>query len=205
MDPYMKPHQRSFFHVAEQIINIIDEKCTFNEAKVAKIIEEIKDLERDASYRAPELSVMDWDNLAGLLSKYFIPSNSKWETEIMMVFNDLSGTIDDYWDPVKDEEDINIKETLLFMVNHYGVLYQLKHANSEIFELNEAIINYEDAKFYLIEDENKLKDHIAEEFADTFNMLLQIMWYYDIPEDQIIGIMKSKLKRQKERVKAEEK
>lgn len=38
-----------------------------------------------------------------VLSQYFIPSNSKWETEIMIIFNDLSGSVDDYWDGDKNE------------------------------------------------------------------------------------------------------
>ena len=34
-------------------------------------------------------------------------------------------------------------DKLLEIINHYGVLPQLKYFQSEVFELNEAILNYE--------------------------------------------------------------
>ena len=37
-----------------------------------------------------------------------------------------------------------MKEDLLKIINNYGVIPQLKHFNSEVFELTEAIINYVD-------------------------------------------------------------
>ena len=89
---------RNIVNIADKIIKVIDEKCDFNEEKVINIIEQIEKIKRDSCYRAPELAYMDWENLASILSQNFIPSNSRWETEIMIIFNDLSGTIDDYYD-----------------------------------------------------------------------------------------------------------
>lgn len=37
-----------------------------------------------------------------------------------------------------------MKEDLLKIINTYGVMPQLKYFQSEVFELNEAIIKYED-------------------------------------------------------------
>ena len=89
---------RNIVDVADKIIKVIDEQCDFNEERVANIIEQIEKVKRDSRYRAPELVYMDWDNLAGILSQNFAPQNSRWETEIMIIFNDLSGTVDDYYE-----------------------------------------------------------------------------------------------------------
>jgi len=89
---------RNIVDVADKIIKVIDEQCDFNEERVANIIEQIEKVKRDSRYRAPELAYMDWDNLAGILSQNFAPQNSRWETEIMIIFNDLSGTVDDYYE-----------------------------------------------------------------------------------------------------------
>ena len=35
-----------------------------------------------------------------------------------------------------------MKEKLLKIINHYGVMLQLKYLQSEVFELNEAIIRH---------------------------------------------------------------
>lgn len=89
---------RNIIDVAEKIIKVIDEQCDFNEERVVNVIEQIEKVKKDSNYRAPELAYMDWDNLAGILSQNFAPSNSRWETEIMIIFNDLSGTVDDYYE-----------------------------------------------------------------------------------------------------------
>lgn len=88
---------RNIIKVADDIINIIKEKCTFDKDKKEGIIIAINNIKTDACYRAPELAYIDWRNLANILSKNFIPSNSKWETEIMILFNDLDGTVEDYY------------------------------------------------------------------------------------------------------------
>ena len=100
-----------------------------------------------------------------------------------------------------------MKEDLLKIINHYGVLSQLKQFNEEAYELIEAIRNYEyqyDAcevigcKEYHIEKE---KEHIAEEIADCYVMLNQFQLYYGIENKQIEETMKFKIDRQLERMK----
>ena len=102
-----------------------------------------------------------------------------------------------------------MKENLLKIINHYGVLSQLKQFNEEAYELIEAIRNYEyqyDAcevigcKEYHIEKE---KEHIAEEIADCYVMLNQFQLYYGIENKQIEETMKFKIDRQLERIKNE--
>lgn len=44
------------------------------------------------------------NELAYVLSQNFVPSNSKWETKIMIIFNDLSGNVDDYYDKLGDDK-----------------------------------------------------------------------------------------------------
>ena len=67
-----------------------------------------------------------------------------------------------------------MQEDLLKIINHYGVMKQLKYFQSEVFELNEAIITREidynslDATEKIIEID---KQHIAEEIADVLVML----------------------------------
>ena len=94
-----------------------------------------------------------------------------------------------------------MKEQLKEIINHYGVLKQLKYFQSEVFELNEAIINTE----YLPFHNEKDKDHIAEEIADVEVMLNQFKEYYGITYEQILVIMQYKINRQLERIKNEEK
>ena len=84
-----------------------------------------------------------------------------------------------------------MKEKLLKIIEHYGVMPQLKYFQSEIFELNEAIIKNED-----IYD-------IAQEIADVQVMLNQFKEYYEITDEQIEGIMNYKINRQLERIKKE--
>ena len=80
---------RNFQEVADKIIKVIEEECTFDEERVSNIIEQIKKVKRSNCYKAPELQYMSWDELANVLSSNFIPSNSKWETKLMIIFNNL--------------------------------------------------------------------------------------------------------------------
>ena len=41
-----------------------------------------------------------------------------------------------------------MKETALKVINHYGVMPQLKYFQSEVFELTEAIIDYKYVEVY---------------------------------------------------------
>ena len=92
-----------------------------------------------------------------------------------------------------------MEEKLLKIINHYGVMPQLKYFQSEVFELNEAIINHE----WLKEKGLENIDHIAEEIADVCVMLLQFKEYYHIDGNDILRIMNEKIYRQLDRIKEE--
>lgn len=97
-----------------------------------------------------------------------------------------------------------MEEKLLQIINHYGVMPQLKYFQSEVFELNEAIISceYDDFSYY---DEvcKSNKSHIAEEIADCYVMLEQFKFYYGIEDMEIAKIMKQKIDRQLKRIEEE--
>lgn len=97
-----------------------------------------------------------------------------------------------------------MKDDLLKIISFYGVLPQLKHFNSEVFELNEAII-YERATSKYGDERNDYKciKHIAEEIADCYVMLNQFQLYYGIENKQIEETMKFKIDRQLERINKE--
>ena len=100
-----------------------------------------------------------------------------------------------------------MKENLLKIINHYGVIPQLKHFQSEVFELNEAIINHELKE--TVEYEIPLteiigaKEHITEEIADVLNMVEQFMYYYEIDIEDVIEIKHQKIHRQLKRMEDE--
>ena len=103
-----------------------------------------------------------------------------------------------------------MKKDLLKIINHYGVLPQLKYFQSEVFELNEAIIRYEefnnhigDLEVYDIDETEIKKEHIAEEIADCLVIINQFVEYYNIQESDIYMIMEQKIDRQLERLNNE--
>ena len=83
------------------------------------------------------------------------------------------------------------------IINYYGVLPQLKYFQSEVFELNEAIISFEN------ESGKKGIDDIAEEIADCYVMLEQFRKHYDISIEDIKKIGRKKIDRQIERIENE--
>lgn len=100
-----------------------------------------------------------------------------------------------------------MQEQLLEIINTYGVMKQLKYFQSEIFELNEAIIRYEELQEKALAEldcypewNDKYKKHIAEEIADVLVMLYQFQHYYEITHTEICQIMQSKIDRQLERI-----
>ena len=91
-----------------------------------------------------------------------------------------------------------MKDGLLKIISFYGVLPQLKYFQSEVFELNEAIIRkeieYQFCETTVKKDRENLK-HIAEEIADVLNMVEQFMYYYDIDIKDVIEIKHQKIDR----------
>ena len=107
-----------------------------------------------------------------------------------------------------------MKEDVLKIIKHYGIMPQLKYFQSEVFELNEAIIRKEylpnekdvDGELFAINLEiEQAKEHITEEIADVMVMLKQFQMYYGISRDEIRDIMKYKIERQLERIENENK
>ena len=88
---------------------------------------------------------------------------------------------------------------LLKIINTYGVIPQLKYFQSEVFELNEAIIREETKREF--KNTRLNVKHIAEEIADVTVMLKQFQYYYGIENEMINNIMDYKIKRQLERIK----
>ena len=91
-----------------------------------------------------------------------------------------------------------MEKYLLEIINHYGLLKQLKYFQSEVFELNEAILTGE-----LKDLDDKAVKHITEEIADVQVMLDQFQHYYGITDEEIWETMKYKVKRQLERIEKE--
>ena len=99
-----------------------------------------------------------------------------------------------------------MKEDLLKIIHHYGVLSQLKQFNEESYELIEAIIkkeeDYQFSETTVRIDKENIR-HIAEEIADVLNMVEQFMYYYDIDIKDVIEIKHQKIHRQMERIENE--
>lgn len=100
---------------------------------------------------------------------------------------------------------MTLKEKESFIINHYGVLPQLKYFYSEIFELTEAIINQQwlESEFHK-EAINEGREHIAEEIADVQMMLNQFKEFYSVSDIVIDSTMNLKANRQIERIKNNE-
>lgn len=108
-----------------------------------------------------------------------------------------------------------MKEDLLQIIEHYGILPQLKYFQSEVFELNEAVLEKEKQGTLekIIEGVSSsiikacgsnYKDvnieHIEEEIADVLVMLKQIQYFYKISDEEIEETMKFKIARQLNRI-----
>lgn len=103
-----------------------------------------------------------------------------------------------------------MKDKLLKIINHYGVMKQLKYIHSEYFELDEAIIKRtylpeeaDDDYFAMSMEIEQAQEHIAEEIADVLVMLKQFQLYFGISTDDIKEIAKHKVDRQIERIENE--
>jgi DNA-binding transcriptional regulator GbsR (MarR family) len=99
-----------------------------------------------------------------------------------------------------------MKEKEKQIIEHYGVIPQLKYMQTEMFEFIEAVIEREihwnfDTE---IQDIKPLDKHIEEEYADLTMMLEQIKVYYNLNEESIQKIKEQKIERQLERIEASE-
>ena len=92
-----------------------------------------------------------------------------------------------------------MEKDLLKIIKHYGVIPQLKYFQSEVFELNEAIIRYNEA------DDDELINHIKEEIADVLCMLRQFQYEFGFKDEDINKIIEFKVNRQLARMEKEKK
>ena len=97
-----------------------------------------------------------------------------------------------------------MKNELLEIIQHYGVNAQQRQFAEEVFELQEAIteyefMNYEIPATYLVDT----KEPIAEEIADVLNIISEFVAYYELDEDEIYEMAYKKIVRQLERIKNE--
>ena len=107
---------------------------------------------------------------------------------------------------IKKVKEKVAEDKLLKIINTYGVIPQLKHFQSEVWELNEAIFQYiaqkeacENIGCSRIHVDS-CKKHIAEEIADCYVMLEQFRRYYKISSEEMVEIMKEKIDRQLTRI-----
>ena len=95
-----------------------------------------------------------------------------------------------------------MKKDLSNIIEHYGPTHQLKKLSEEVFELQEAVLEYHHEEYkYYPEIEKKLKEHIVEEIADVMVLLNQFIHHYGIEEIDILKVMKYKVDRTIERMK----
>ena len=94
-----------------------------------------------------------------------------------------------------------MKDKLLQIINHYGVMPQLKYIHSEYFELDEAIIQFDWNDE--IHNEKYAIECVAQELADIMVMLKQFQYYFGITDKQIEDIMNFKIDRQLDRIEKE--
>lgn len=87
------------------------------------------------------------------------------------------------------------------IIKHYGVANQLKKLAEEVWELNEAVLDYEHCK----NKEERNLDHIIEELGDVHLLLRQIQEYYEIGLVDIKLVVTQKMSRQLQRMSEEEK
>ena len=101
-----------------------------------------------------------------------------------------------------------MKQDLLKIISFYGVMPQLKYFQSEVYELGEAIWEYQSSGWDFSDEEcaeieKKYSNHIAEEIADVMVMLEQFQHYYGIEDKEIEEVMKYKVERQLKRIENE--
>lgn len=96
-----------------------------------------------------------------------------------------------------------MRDKYLEIINHFGFRNQMKKLHEEVFEMLEAIDNYEDSKSFDadISSQNVLRDCMIEEIADVLTLMTQFMMYYDIEETELNEVMDYKLYRTLKRIK----
>lgn len=95
-----------------------------------------------------------------------------------------------------------MKEDLLKIIEHFGINNQQRKLQEEVFELQEAILKYENAKVIFGKNSTLGAEHIIEEISDCLILLDQFKLYYGIKTSEITYICESKIKRTLERIES---
>lgn len=98
---------------------------------------------------------------------------------------------------VEENRSYEMKEKEKEIIEYYGVMPQLKHLQGEMFELTEAVINYEN------EMTKANLSHIIEELADVQVMVDQLKTYYKVSNSDLNKEMEYKVNRQINRIAGE--
>ena len=102
-----------------------------------------------------------------------------------------------------------MKTKLLTIINHYGINNQQRKLQEEVFELQHALIKYQEAEMFNDVSEDKiitldlLEHDITEEIADVCVLLMQFANYYKLNSADIGKIIWDKVNRQIERINNE--
>lgn len=78
----------------------------------------------------------------------------------------------------------------------HGVSNQLKKLSEEIYELQEAVKDFNSARKLNKTMDSSYKEHIEEEFSDVILLLTQIKLVYNLDNDNLRKWFDFKLKRQ---------
>lgn len=111
----------------------------------------------------------------------------------------ISITFDIYY-RIKERINKNMYDDLLEIINHFGVENQQRKLQEEIFELNEAITQYETLKDYIGHYQD-MKDHILEELADCEILLSQLKINYGYDFNEFNNLKRKKVNRTLKRMK----
>lgn len=96
-----------------------------------------------------------------------------------------------------------MEKDLLKIIEHFGVNNQQRKLQEEVFELQEAIMDYKYVEVYKNSPaEIYQKEHIAEEIVDVMILLKQFFYYYQFDEDTMLKIEENKINRTLERIES---
>jgi len=85
-----------------------------------------------------------------------------------------------------------MNDKLKKIIEKYGVRNQLKKFNEEVFELTEAVIEYDETCHNF--------KHVIEEISDVLVLLKQLQLWYEIDDKDIYDAMEYKVDRQLNRI-----
>ncbi len=89
-----------------------------------------------------------------------------------------------------------MKEKYERIINYYGFRHQLKKLSEEVYELQEALLDFDNNQ-----SNQTLKKHAEEELADVNVILTELSLFFELNRDRMIDVMDSKVNRQIKRMK----